>query len=102
MQSSSDIGSDFGFKARKEENIRSTYYFCRIRNGDYNYSLNPSFYSGSDAKIRHADMLTNPQTYITTIGMYNESNELLAVAKLSQPFRKNFHREAVIRVKLDF
>lgn len=96
------VGSDYGFKARKEENIRSTYYFCRIRNGDYNYSLNPSFYSGSDAKIRHADMINNPQTYITTVGMYNDNNELLAVAKLSQPFRKNFHREAVIRVKLDF
>jgi len=102
MKNSAAQGSDYGFKARKEENIRSTYYFCRVRNGDYNYSLNPSFYSGSDAKIRNADMLTNPQTYITTVGMYNDNNELLAVAKLSQPFRKNFHREAVIRVKLDF
>jgi len=96
------IDSDLGFKARNEENIRSTYYFCRVKNGEYNYSTNPSFYSGSDARVRHDDMLTNPQTYVTTVGLYNDQNELLAVAKLSQPFRKNFHREAVIRVKLDF
>jgi len=102
INAAGDLGTDYGFKARNEENIRSTYYFCRIRNADYNYSLNPSFYSGSDARIRHSDMLTNPQTYITTVGLYNESNELLAVAKLSQPFRKNFHRECILRLKIDF
>jgi len=102
IRTAAEIDDDFGFKARNEENIRSTYYFCRVRNGDYNYSMNPSFYSGSEAKIRHADMLTNPQTYVTTVGLYNNANELLAVAKLSQPFKKNFHRECVVRVKLDF
>lgn len=96
------LNDDYAFKARNEEQIRSSYYFCRLRNSDYNFSLNPSFYSGSDARIRHDDMINNPQTYVTTVGLYNDNNELLAIAKLSQPFRKNFHREASVRIKIDW
>lgn len=92
----------YEFKARNSEEIRSQYFFVRVKNGEYNYSTNPSFYSGSFGVIRNTGMLGNPQVYITTVGLYNENNELLAVAKLSQPLAKNFHREALIRIKLDF
>ena len=44
----------------------------------------------------------NPRSYITTVGLYNDANELLAVAKLSKPLLKSFDREAVVKVKLDF
>jgi hypothetical protein len=47
-------------------------------------------------------LVDNPQTFITTVGMYNDNNELLAVAKLSKPLVKDFTKEALIRVKLDF
>jgi hypothetical protein len=47
-------------------------------------------------------MVNAPQTYITTVGMYNDNNELLAVAKLSRPLLKDFTKEALIRIKLDF
>lgn len=100
--SAAALGTDYGFKARNEENIRSSYYFVRIRNADYNFSTNPSYYTGSLGELRHTEMLSNPQSYITTVGLYNETNELLAIAKLSQPLRKNFNREALIRIKLDF
>ena len=47
-------------------------------------------------------MIDNPTTYITTVGMYNDAGDLLAVAKLSQPITKDFTKEALIRVKLDY
>jgi hypothetical protein len=47
-------------------------------------------------------LINNPQTYVTTVGMYNDNNELLAVAKLSKPLVKDFTKEALIRVKLDY
>ena len=47
-------------------------------------------------------MIDNPKSYITTVGLYNDSNELLAVAKLSQPITKDFTKEALIKVKLDY
>ena len=47
-------------------------------------------------------MIDNPTTYITTVGLYNDSGDLVAVAKLSQPVVKDFTKEALIRVKLDY
>jgi len=47
-------------------------------------------------------MIQDPQAYITTVGLYNNRKELLATAKLSQPLLKNYTREALIKIKLDF
>lgn len=90
------------FAARSEEKITSTHYFVRITNKQYNFSNNPTFTSGSDGSFAHASMLRNPSVYVTTIGMYDDSNRLLAVAKLSKPLLKSFNREALIKVKLDY
>ena len=89
------------FKARAEEDITSTHYFCRVRNQDYNFSNNATFVTTSN-NLRHAEMIKDPQVYITTVGLYTEENELVAVAKLSKPLLKNFTREATVRVKLDY
>ena len=67
-----------------------------------NYSENPSFISGSTGEVLYSSFINNPQTYITTVGLYNDNNELLAVAKLSRPLPKDFTTEALVRVKLDF
>ena len=53
-------------------------------------------------KILHSSMQNNPKVFITTVGLYNNASELLAVAKLSQPVAKDFTKEALIRVKLDY
>lgn len=90
------------FKLNSEETITSDYVFIRARNSEFNYSENPSFISGSTGEIIYDYLINNPQSYVTTIGMYNDSNELLAVAKLSRPLRKDFTKEALVRVKLDF
>mgnify|MGYP003646604782 CR=1 FL=1 len=91
-----------GIQARSSEQVKSTYYFVRIKNAEYNYSNNPSFVTGSLGKLFFSTMTNDPQVYITTVGLYNGRNELLATAKLSQALLKNYTREALIKVKLDF
>ena len=91
------------FKARREEQIKSSHYFCRIRSDEYNWSQNPTYYdSTNNAELTNTTFVQDPKSYITTVGLYNQQNELLAVAKLSQPLLKSRDREAVIKVRLDF
>jgi hypothetical protein len=85
-----------------QETVTSDFVFVRARNGEFNYSENPSFISGSTGEVIYNSFINNPQTYPTTIGLYNDNNELLAVAKLSRPLLKDFTKEALVRVKLDF
>jgi hypothetical protein len=90
------------FSANAEETVSSDYVFVRLRNSEFNYSENPSFISGSTGEVIYDNFINQPQVYITTVGMYNDANELLAVSKLSRPLLKDFTKEALIRVKLDF
>ena len=89
------------FSLNSEETITSDYIFVRVRNSDFNYSTNPSMISGSGEFV-YSSLINNPQTFVTTVGLYNDSNELLSVAKLSKPLVKDFTKEALVRVKLDF
>jgi hypothetical protein len=98
----SAISGGANFTLNSQENVTSDYVFVRARNSEFNYSENPSFISGSTGEVLYDDFINAPQTFITTIGLYNDSNELLAVAKLSKPLKKDFTKEALIRVKLDF
>ena len=95
-------GSVAGFQARNSQKITSAHYFVRIKNGQYNFSNNPTYTTGSDGVLAQSTFIGDPKTYITTIGLYNNRQELLAVAKLSQPLLKSFSREALVRVKLDY
>lgn len=90
------------FTINSQETITSDYVFVRSRNAEFNYSTNPSFISGSTGEVIFDTFINNPQVYITTIGMYNDASELIAVAKLSRPLVKDFTKESLIRVKLDF
>ena len=90
------------FQARREERLSSTHFFCRAGNKEFNFSNNPTFFTASDGTFTQATFFKDPKTYITTVGLFNGSNELLAVAKLSQPVLKSYSREALIKVKLDF
>ena len=97
-----ETSDPYGFLARNSEKITSTHYFVRIKNAEYNFSNNPSYVTGSVGQLAQSTFVGDPKTYVTTVGLYNDSQELLAVAKLSQPLLKSFQREALIRVKLDF
>ena len=90
------------FQARREEEISSTSYFCRVNNRRFNFSSNPTFATSSDGSLTQPTFFKDPQTFITQVGLYNDTNELLAIAKLSQPLLNSYAREAIIKVKLDF
>ena len=93
-------GADF--QARAAEIISSNHFFLRLNNKEFNYSTNPSFATGSSGQLANQDFENDPRVYVTTVGLYNDANELLAVAKLSRPLEKSFHKEALLRVRLDF
>lgn len=89
------------FSLNSEETITSDYIFVRVKNSEFNYTSNPSIIN-SNGEFYYDTLINNPQTYITTVGLYNNSNELLAVAKLSKPLVKDFTKELLLRVKIDF
>lgn len=90
------------FEARRTENVSTSHYFVRATNREFNFSNNPTFVTGSDGSFAESSFETDPKTFISTIGLYNDSNEILAVAKTSQPIPKSFDKEVLIKVKLDF
>jgi hypothetical protein len=96
------ISGGASFILNSQETLTSDYVFVRARNSEFNYSENPSFISGSTGEVIYDQFINAPQVYLTTIGMYNDSNELIAVAKMSRPLLKDFTKEALVRVKLDF
>lgn len=95
------IKAGASFSLNSEETISSDYIFVRVKSQDFNYTTNPSIISGSGT-LNFPSLINNPQTFMTTVGMYNINNELLAVAKLSKPLVKDFTKEALIKVKLNW
>jgi hypothetical protein len=95
------ISASNNFTLRSEETVSSNYIFIRARNSEFNYSTNPSNITGS-GELRHSVMVDSPQAYVTSVGLYNDNNDLLGIAKLSRPIIKDFTKESLIRVKLDY
>jgi hypothetical protein len=91
-----------GWTLNSNEQLSSDFIFCRARSQNFNYSTNPSFISGSDGAVLYDSFINDPQVYITTVGLYNNDQELVAVAKLSRPLLKDFTKELLVRIKLDF
>jgi hypothetical protein len=95
------ISASGDFDARRTENVSTQHFFVRATNREFNFSNNPT-YVDINGDFTEPSFETDPRTYITTIGLYNDSNELIAVAKTSQPVAKSFDKETLIRVKLSF
>jgi len=95
-------GGSGSFGLNSQETISSDFIFVRAQNQEFNYSENPSFISGSSGEVIFQSFINNPQTYATTVGLYNNTNDLVAVAKLSRPLEKDFTKETLVRIKLDF
>jgi hypothetical protein len=93
-------GSDF--QVRRTENVSTSHYFVRANNREFNFSNNPTFVTGSVGAFVNSSFEKDPHVYITTVGLYDDANELLAVAKTSKPIEKSFDKEIAIKVKLDF
>ncbi len=92
----------YSFDARNVKYRTTDYYFLRVSNSEFNYSNNPTFRSGSEDNLRHPMFSNDPKTYITTVGLYNKSYDLLAVAKFSKPIVKSFVHELSVVVKLEY
>lgn len=81
--------------------INSSIYFCRVPHNKYNHSSNPTYLTSSTIRVKSVET-DIPVAYITTIGLYDSNNDLLAVAKLSEPLRKDPTNELTLRVRLDY
>lgn len=95
-------GDRLGFQGRSGEKVKSTHYFVRVKNQEYNFTNNPTFVTGSEGDLAEPTMIGDPTIYITTVGLYNDNKDLLAVGKLSKPLQKKFTKEALIKMKLEF
>lgn len=95
------LNSGASFRLQNYETISSRYFFVRVRNAENNYTTNPTVID-SNGNLLYTSLIYNPQTFITTVGMYNNSGDLVAVAKLNKPLVKDFTKELLLRVKLDF
>lgn len=82
--------------------VNSSIFFCRAAHNEFNYSSNPTYLSGSEIIIKNGVAENIPFSYVTTVGLYSPSNELVAVAKLSEPLRKDETNELTLRVRLDY
>ena len=96
------ISASADFQARRTENVSTSHYFVRANNREFNFSNNPTFITGSVGQFVQATFERDPKVYITSVGLYDDANELLAVAKTSKPIEKSFDKEVAIKVKLDF
>ena len=96
------LNAGASFQLNSSETITSDFVFVNTKASEFNYSENPSFISGSTGEVIYDEFINNPATFITTVGLYNDANELLAVAKLSRPLTNNFTKALLIRAKLDF
>lgn len=98
----------YNMNVRVSEYVPSQHYFVRVMNRDFNYSNNPTYvWDGTDGihpkgLIYNSNFITDPKTYITSVGLYDDNNNLVAIAKLSRPAVKSFDQELLIKVRLDF
>tara|TARA_B100000131_G_C18124805_1_gene614302 strand:- start:1505 stop:2710 length:1206 start_codon:yes stop_codon:yes gene_type:complete len=100
------LADAFRFKVRSIDfnntvELNSSIYFCRLNHNEFNYSANPTYVSGGKIAVKN-NVNDLPVTYLTTVGLYSADNELLAVAKLSEPIRKDPNTELTLRVRLDY
>ena len=87
---------------RNTTELNSTVYFCRANHNAFNFSSNPTYLTASKIRVKNNKPTEAPASYITTVGLYGADNELLAVAKLSEPIKKTPANDFTIRVRLDY
>ena len=90
----------YSMKGRNRDEIGVKHYFVRVPFDEANYTTNPSYNSGSNREMKYRCMVNDPITYITTVGLYNDNNELLALAKMNKPIKKSMENDILIHIKL--
>lgn len=93
----------YSIRGTSFERVESYFVFVRIHSNEFNYSNNPSYVTGENSLIKPTlKNYGNGITYITSIGLYNENEELIAVAKLSRPIKKTENVELVIKIRIRY
>jgi len=87
------------FARSSECNLVET-YFCRVRPNEMSYSNNPTYVSGSNKELRYKSPVDDSFAYITTVGLYNNKRQLIAVGKLEKPILKKKSDECIFQVKV--
>ena len=86
-----------------QTNLYSTIYFCRATNSEFNYSSNPTFVDDQKRiRVTSGSNILQTRTYVTTVGLYDSNDNLLAVAKVNKPITKSPDTESTFRVRLDY
>lgn len=102
ISGAAEINADYGFVARGVEIKNQQTIFVRVNSDEMNYTNNPTMKWNDDGRLLYDSFRYDPYAYITTVGLYNDNNDLLAVAKLSKPIQKSFNSEVSITVKLEY
>lgn len=100
-QETDPSGDVLGFQARRKETQYAEYYFIRVKNSDYNFTNNPTFQTGSLGRIDDK-FIDDPKVYFSTIGLYNEQKECIAVGKVTRPIQKTCTSEALFKIRLKY
>ena len=95
------ISGGANFVLNSNETISSNYLFIRARSSEFNYSINPSYISGSTGEIVYSDFINSPRSYITTVGLYTKNGELVAIGKLGTPIKKRDDVDLNIIIRFD-
>lgn len=96
---------NYPMKGRNVKTKTTNHYFVRIPSKDANYSNNPTYtqqIGNQKGKIKNQCFVDNPMSYITTVGLYNNNKELLAIAKLSRPIKKTRENDVLIKIRLNW
>jgi hypothetical protein len=89
------------FKLSSKETISSQYITARVPYRELNHTTNPSVID-NNGNVLYTTLIDNPEVFVTTVGLYNDTNDLLAVAKLSKPIKKSFVKDLQLKIKLSF
>jgi len=95
------IQAGSNFKLSSKETISSQYITARIPYRELNHTTNPSIID-NNGNVLYKTLIDNPEVFVTTVGLYNDTNDLLAVAKLSKPIKKSFIKDLQLKIKLSF
>ena len=86
-----------------QTNLYSSIFFCRATNSEFNYSSNPTFVDDNKRiRVTSGSNILQTRTYVTTVGLYDANDNLLAVAKVNKPITKSPDSESVFRIRLDY
>jgi len=98
-------GSQTFLTFQNNTQINSTLIFCRATADEFNFSSNPT-YTDTEGRVVVIDDsqqgLQKAFSFITTVGLYDANEQLLAVSKLSRPVEKNDEKDLTMRIRLDF